>query len=151
MPDESGSVLAFDFGIKRIGVAIGTQLDAGRSGPTRPLTTIDSESNDARFVAITGLIAEWQPIRLLVGRPLNEDGTPHEMTARCERFANQLRGRFRLPVEDVDERFTSTEADASLRQRGLSWQQRKARVDAEAALIILQSWFDTHASSPATA
>ena len=82
---------------------------------------------------------------------LNEDGTPHEMTARCERFANQLRGRFRLPVEDVDERFSSTEADASLRERGLSWQQRKAQVDSEAALVILQSWFELHAHSHATA
>lgn len=73
------------------------------------------------------------------------------MTARCERFAKQLRGRFRLPVEDVDERFSSTEADASLRERGLSWQQRKARIDAEAALVILQSWFATHAHDHANA
>lgn len=155
MPDETGSVLAFDFGEKRIGVAIGTYLGAGSAVSSRALTTIAGESNDARFAAIAELIAEWQPVRLLVGRPLNGDGTPHDMTARCERFANQLRGRFRLPVDQVDERFSSVEADASLRQRGLSWQQRKARVDAEAALIILQSWSDTHAhgysTAPATA
>ena len=144
MPDQQGSVLAFDFGVKRIGVALGTLLGAGRSGPARALTTIETEANDARFATIAALIAEWQPVRLLVGRPLNDDGTPHEMTARCERFANQLRGRFRLPVDDVDERFSSTEADASLRERGLSWRERKARVDAEAALVILQSWFDAH-------
>ncbi len=149
--EAAGSVLAFDFGVKRIGVAIGTQLGGGRTGPARALTTIDSEANDARFAAIAALIAEWQPVRLLVGRPLNEDGSPHEMTARCERFANQLRGRFRLPVEDVDERFSSTEADANLRQQGLSWQQRKTQVDAEAAFIILQSWSDIHAHSHATA
>ena len=149
MPETAGSVLAFDFGQKRIGIAIGIQLGVGRPGSARPLTTIDSESSDTRFAAIAELIAEWQPVRLLVGRPLNEDGTPHEMTARCERFANQLRGRFQLPVEDVDERFTSTEADANLRQRGLSWQQRKAQVDAEAALVILQTWFDVHARSHA--
>ena len=149
MPDRQGSVLAFDFGVKRIGVAVGTQLDAGRPGPARALTMIDAEANDARFAAIAALIAEWQPVRLLVGRPLSEDGTPHEMTARCERFANQLRGRFRLPVDDVDERFSSTEADAGLRERGLSWRERKAKVDAEAALIILQSWFDNHAHTPA--
>lgn len=151
MPDQSGSVLAFDFGVKRIGVAIGIQLEMGRPGPARALATIDSEVNDARFAAIAGLIAEWQPVCLLVGRPLNEDGTPHEMTARCERFANQLRGRFRLPVEEVDERFSSVEADAILREQGLAWQERKAQLDAEAALIILQSWFDTHARSHATA
>jgi putative Holliday junction resolvase len=148
---EAGAVLAFDFGVKRIGVALGIQLGEGRAGSARSLTTINDEANDARFAAIAGLIAEWQPLRLLVGRPLNEDGTAHEMTARCERFANQLRGRFRLPVDDVDERFSSTEADTSLRERGLSWQQRKAQVDAEAALIILQSWFDTHAAAHAPA
>lgn len=148
---QAGSVLAFDFGVKRIGVAIGTQLGAGRTGSARPLTVIDSEASDARFAAIAALIAEWQPVLLLVGRPLNDDGTSHETTARCERFAKQLRGRFRLPVEDVDERFSSTEADASLRQRGLSWRQRKARIDAEAAMIILQSWFATHANDHANA
>ena len=149
MLDQPGSVLAFDFGLKRIGVALGTWLGGGRCGPARPLTTIDNESNDARFAAIGALIKEWQPTLLLVGRPLNDDGTAHEMTARCERFANQLRGRYRLPVEDVDERYSSTEADAGLRERGLSWQERKARVDAEAALIILQSWSDNHANAPA--
>ncbi len=148
---EAGSVLAFDFGVKRIGVALGTLLGQARPGPARALTTIDTEANDARFAAIAALIAEWQPVCLLVGRPLNDDGTPHEMTARCERFANQLRGRFRLPVDEVDERFSSTTADASLRERGLSWQERKAQVDAEAALIILQSWFDTHTHVHATA
>lgn len=151
MPEAAGSVLAFDFGQKRIGVAIGTQLGAGRPTSARALTTIDTEANDARFAAIAGLIAEWQPVRLLVGRPLNDDGTPHDMTARCARFANQLRGRFRLPVEDVDERFSSVEADAGLRERGLSWQQSKAQIDAEAACIILQSWFATHAQSSASA
>lgn len=149
MHERPGSVLAFDFGTKRIGVAVGTRLGGGRNGPARALTTIDSEANDARFSDIGALIDEWQPVLLLVGRPLNEDGTPHEMTARCERFANQLRGRYRLPVEEVDERFSSAEADSSLRERGLSWQERKARVDAEAALIILQSWSDSHANAPA--
>jgi putative Holliday junction resolvase len=151
MPEASGSVLAFDFGIKRIGVAIGTQLGPGRLASARALTTIDSEATDARFAAIAALIAEWQPVLLLVGRPLNDGGTPHEMTARCERFANQLRGRFRLPVEEVDERFSSVEADANLRERGLSWQERKTQVDAEAALIILQSWFELHARSQSPA
>ena len=148
---EAGSVLAFDFGTKRIGIAIGTQLDGGRAASARPLATVDAESSDARFAAIGALIVDWQPVRLLVGRPLNDDGTPHEMTARCERFANQLRGRFRLPVDEVDERFSSIEADAGLRERGLSWRERKARVDAEAALIILQSWFDSHDQTAARA
>ena len=150
MPEATGTVLAFDFGLKRIGVAIGTRLD-GRLGSARALTTIDGEANDTRFAAIAALIAEWQPLRLLVGRPLNEDGTPHDMTARCDRFAKQLSGRFRLPVDLVDERFSSVAAESGLREQGLSWQQRKARLDAEAALIILQSWSDTHARRPAIA
>jgi putative Holliday junction resolvase len=148
---EAGSVLAFDFGTKRIGVAIGTQLGAGQLAAARALTTITGEASDARFAAIAALIAEWQPVRLLVGRPLNDDGTPHDMTARCERFANQLHGRFRIPVEAVDERFSSLAAEETLRQRGLSWQQRKAELDAEAALIILQSWSDAHAHKQTTA
>lgn len=147
----AGSVLAFDFGMKRIGVAIGTRLGAGRHGPARALTKIDGEGSDARFAAIAALVTEWQPVLLLVGRPLNDDGTAHEMTARCERFANQLRGRFRLPVEEVDERFSSIAADASLREQGLSWRERKTRIDSEAALVILQSWFDTHAQHHAVA
>lgn len=144
MPEAGGAVLAFDFGLKRIGVAIGMQMESGCAGAARPLTAIDGEASDVRFAAIAALIAEWQPRRLLVGRPLNDDGTPHEMTARCDRFANQLRGRFHLPVDAVDERFSSTEADATLRERGLDWRRRKQQVDAEAALVILNSWFQTH-------
>ena len=147
MPEAAGVVLAFDFGLKRIGVAIGTQLAPGQLAAARALTTVAAADNDARFAAIAGLIAEWQPQRLLVGRPLSDDGTPHEMTARCERFADQLRGRFRLPVDAVDERYSSLEADAGLRDRGIDWRSRKAQVDAEAALIILNDWNDTHARS----
>jgi putative Holliday junction resolvase len=135
MHDET--VLAFDFGMKRIGVAIGER----RMNTARPLITISTEANDARFAAIEKLLTEWQPMRLVVGRPLNEDGTAHEMTARCERFANQLRGRYKLPVEEVDERFSSTAADAGLRDAGQDWRERKTRVDAEAARIILESYF----------
>lgn len=141
MPEAAGAVLAFDFGTRRIGVALGTLLDGGRPGPSRPLTTIDAADNSARFAAVATLIDEWQPCLLLVGRPLNEDGSPHEMTARSERFANQLRGRFGMPVESVDERFSSAEAEAGLRRRGLDWKQRKAHLDAEAACVILDAWF----------
>lgn len=160
MHDET--LLAFDFGLQRIGVALGEI----RLGQARALTCIAHEANAARFAAIGELIAEWQPTRLLVGRPLNDDGSAHDMTTRCARFANQLRGRFALPVEEVDERFSSIEADAALRQtpdsphtkvtcftaphqNRLSWQERKAQVDAEAARVILQSWLETHAHQTA--
>ncbi|MFZ2628178.1 MAG: Holliday junction resolvase RuvX [Rugosibacter sp.] len=157
---RDATLLAFDFGLQRIGVAVGEV----RLGQARALSCIASENNAARFAAIGKLIAEWRPARLLVGKPLNVDGAPHEMTARCARFADQLRGRFQLPVEEVDERFSSVEADAALRelssasssrppsrQRRLSlnpymdWQERKAQVDAEAARVILQSWLEAHA------
>ena len=100
MPD--GTVLAFDFGTRRIGVAVGEAMLKN----ARPLTTIDAAANDARFAAIGRLIAEWQPARLVVGLPLALDGSAHEMTARSRRFANQLHGRFGLPVALVDERLS---------------------------------------------
>ena len=135
MPE--GLVLAFDFGTRRIGVALGE----ASLGTARPLTTIDNAANDARFEAIGKLIAEWQPVRLVVGLPLAMDGSEHEMTGRCRRFAQQLEGRYRLPVELVDERLTSVEAESHLAGRGLDWKQRKAELDAEAAATILESYF----------
>lgn len=135
---HEGTVLAFDFGTRRIGVAVGEMM----LGSARPLTTIAAEANDARFAAIGKLIEEWQPSRLVVGLPLSLDGESHEMTDRCRRFARQLEGRYRLPVQMVDERLTSTTAEESLRERGQNWRRRKASLDAEAAATLLQSHFD---------
>lgn len=135
---ESGSVLAFDFGLRRIGVAVGESL----LGRARPLTTIAAADNAARFNAISRLIEEWQPLRLVVGLPLALDGSEHEMTARCRRFANQLRGRFSVPVDLVDERLSSAAAEENLRDTGLDWKKRKPQLDAWAAQVILQSYFD---------
>jgi putative holliday junction resolvase len=136
MTDET--VLAFDFGTQRIGVAIGEQ----RLGTGRALVTIHHAANEPRFAAIASLIKEWQPQRLVVGRPVNDDGSAHEMTARCERFAHQLEGRFRLPVSLVDERFSSQDADDALRGRGVrDWRARKDTLDAEAARILVEQWF----------
>ncbi len=146
MPDvpaseTAGTVLAFDFGIRRIGVAVGEMM----LGTARPLTTISAEANDIRFAAIGRLIDEWRPALLVVGLPLSVDGRPHDLTARCRRFARQLEGRFRLPVALVDERFTSTEAEERLRGRGLDWRRRKAALDAEAAAILLSDYLACHA------
>lgn len=135
---HEGTILAFDFGTRRIGVAVGEMM----LGTARPLTTIAAEANEARFQAIGKLIAEWQPARLLVGLPLTLEGEAHDMTERCRRFARQLEGRFRLPVAMVDERLSSASADEALRAQGLDWQARKAVVDAEAAAILLQDYFD---------
>lgn len=140
MPDpaETGTLLAFDFGVERIGVAVGEAL----LGQARALTTIAAPDNDTRFARIGKLIEEWQAQRLVVGLPLALDGSEHEMSARCRRFAHQLEGRFGLPVELIDERFSSTEAEARLADLGLSWQARKSEVDAVAAQIILQDYLD---------
>ena len=137
-PQAAGTVLAFDFGTRRIGVAIGEAL----LGQARALTTINGEENAVRFAAIAKLIGEWQPLLLVVGLPFATDGSEHEMTARCRRFAHQLEGRFGLPVTLVDERYSSSEANARLAKDGLAWQARKQQVDAVAAQIILQDFFD---------
>jgi putative pre-16S rRNA nuclease len=135
---EEGAVLAFDFGTRRIGVAVGNTLVR----VAHPLTTIAGETNAARFVAIGALVAEWRPDTLVVGRPVHADGTEHEMTARAERFARALEGRYGLPVARVDERYTSQVADADLRAAGMRGSDRKAARDAVAAQLILQSWLD---------
>lgn len=132
------TVLAFDFGTRRIGVALGNAL----TRIARPLTMIDREASAARFEAIASLIDEWRPDILIVGRPLHADGSEHEMTARAERFARQLSGRFGLQVTCVDERYTTLAADAELAGAGVRGRRRKAARDAVAAQMILQSWFD---------
>jgi len=135
---SDATVLAFDFGTRKIGVAIGNAV----TRVARPLTTISGEANAARLDAIAALIAEWQPDLLVVGRPLHADGSEHEMTARAERFARQLSGRFGLQVTCVDERYTTLAADAELAAAGVRGGRRKVVRDAVAAQLILQSWFD---------
>jgi putative holliday junction resolvase len=139
-----GTVLAFDFGEKRIGVATGETLLAS----AHPLTVIHAESNDARFAAIGKLIAEWQPERLIVGLPTHADGTPHEMTRLATKFAERLTKRFNLPVAMADERLTSLDAEARLRETGRNAKSAKPLLDAVAAQLILQTWFESslHAS-----
>ena len=135
---DKATVLAFDFGTRRIGVAIGTTI----VGVARPLTTIEDDANAARFAAIAALIDDWQPGVLVVGLPVHGDGTPHEMTARAMRFARQLEGRFGLQVARVDERYTTQGAEVALVTAGVRAGERKAVRDSIAAQLILQSWFD---------
>lgn len=138
MPEgATRTVLAFDFGIRRIGVAVGEP----ETGTAHPLPGI-SLAGDARFAAVGRLIAQWKPARLVVGLPLGIDGAPHDVTRRAERFARQLGGRFGLPVELVDERFTSVEAESRLRGR------RAARIaaDSVAAQLILEQYLGERAA-----
>ena len=123
---DSRSFLAFDFGIRRVGVATGSMV----LRQAQPLKTIASEG-DARFAAIRVLIDEWQPDALVVGVPFHPDGAEHDNTHRARRFARQLQGRFKLPVHEVDERYTTTEALAA----------GAADADAAAAALILDQFF----------
>ena len=134
----SGTLLAFDFGTKRIGIAVGNML----TRHAQPLSTIADEKTDVRFSAIQSLINEWQPTALIVGLPCNEDGTPHEMTALCRRFANRLKGRFNLPAILVDERYTSAAASSALDDEGIHGRKQKSLIDQYAAQQILQAYFD---------
>jgi len=134
MPENIGmsaelTVMAFDFGTRRIGVAVGNTLT--KAG--QPLKIITESSEDARFRSIQTLIKEWQPNQLVVGLPCHPDGTEHEMSAKARRFGNQLYGRFHLPVEWVDERYTSAvlEGDPDMRDN----------LDAESAALILEQYF----------
>ena len=137
MPE--GTILAFDFGEKRIGVATGETLLAS----AHPLAVIRAESNDDRFAAIGKLIAEWQPVQLVVGLPTHADGTPHEMTRLATKFAERLKRRFDIPVAFADERLTSLDAESRLRETGRNSKSAKPLLDAVAAQLILQTWFES--------
>jgi putative Holliday junction resolvase len=126
-------VFGFDFGVKRIGIAMGNTL----TGQAQPLSVIKAVDNATRFKLIGELIEQWKPARLVVGEPRHPDGAEHDMTLRSRRFANQLHGRFKLPVDLVDERYSSAVIPA----------KRGEVIDAKAAAIILQQYFDDHANS----
>jgi putative Holliday junction resolvase len=127
------TILGFDFGLKRIGVAVGNTI----LRQAQPLAIISAETNDAKFAAVAELLREWQPSLCVVGLPSHPDGAPHEMTQRCRRFANQLQGRYGIATALVDERYSS----AVLTKR------QGERIDDQAAAIILQQYFDEHAHS----
>ncbi len=132
-----GAVLAFDFGEKRIGVAVG-ELELAIP---HALTVIAAEDNDSRFAAIAALITEWRPVRLVVGIASHADGAIHESGRLARRFGQRLHGRFDIEVEFVDERLTSLAAEAALREAGVRADKRAALLDAAAAAEILRTWF----------
>ncbi|MFN7085174.1 MAG: Holliday junction resolvase RuvX [Burkholderiales bacterium] len=128
-------MLAFDFGEKRIGVAVGDT----ETGLAHPLTTIAAGDNRSRFAAIAALIGEWRPVCLVVGLPAHADGTEHEVSRLCRRFAQRLEGRFGIPTRLVDERLTSRAAEAALREAGARGKKLKAALDQVAAQEILET------------
>ena len=135
---RTGTVLAFDFGTKRIGIAVGdfeTRL-------AHPLTTLSHAENRARFAAIGELIAEWRPALLVVGLPSRTDGSEHPVGRLARRFGQRLQGRFGIATRFVDEHLTSHDAEVSLRGRGARGRRFKEAVDAVAAQRILETFFE---------
>lgn len=134
--ESEATILAFDYGQIRIGVAIGNTLTRS----ARALTVLPNTSVAIRFSAIEQLLKEWQPAQLVVGLPCYPDGNPHAMTQQARRFGRQLHGRFGLPVVWIDERYSTVEAQSSSAGH-------KQMLDAEAARVILQQFFDEGSTS----
>ncbi|ADP11435.1 putative Holliday junction resolvase [Erwinia sp. Ejp617] len=134
------TLMAFDFGTKSIGVAIGQQL----TGTARPMNALKAQDGIPDWNRIEALLKEWQPDRVVVGLPLNMDGSEQPLTARARKFANRLHGRFGVQVDLHDERLSTVEARAELFERGGFRALSKGNVDSLSAVIILESWFENH-------
>ncbi|MDT8383581.1 MAG: Holliday junction resolvase RuvX [Gammaproteobacteria bacterium] len=139
-PRKSRLFLAFDYGTRRIGVAVGQAL----TGAATALGTVRATDGKPDWDAISQLIAQWQPDEVVVGLPLNMDGTDSELSRRAQRFGNQLQGRYNLRAHFMDERLSSLQAEEELRERpparGRSRRVQAADIDQQAARIILESW-----------
>ena len=138
---ESGTLLGFDFGEKRIGVGVGETV----TGIAHPLMAINSEANERRFAEVEKVVLDWKPTAFVVGRPRHEDGAEHSVARLAEKFGRRLAARFHLPVMFVDETLSSAMAEAQLREQHARM-RAKQDVDALAAAVILQSYLDDPAS-----
>jgi len=139
MPDVGNrTVLAFDFGTKSIGVAVGQEI----TGTASPLPALKARDGIPDWTLIEKLYNEWLPQVVVVGLPLNMDGTEQEMTQRARKFANRLHGRFGVQIETHDERLSTADAKAHLFQSGGYRNLKKGNVDAQSAVVILESWFE---------
>lgn len=135
-PDAATTVLAFDYGGRRIGVAVGQSITASAS----PLGVVDNTENGPDLDHIRALVREWRPTRLLIGQPLAADGSPSLMQPRIDAFADTL-GEFDLPIDLVDERHTSQEAEAELKRRRAAGERgriKKTDIDSAAAVLIAE-------------
>lgn len=134
----SETLLAFDFGTRSIGVAIGQRI----TGTARPLTAIKAQDGTPDWNIIGRLLKEWQPEAVIVGLPLNMDGTEQPLTARARNFANKIHGRFGVAITLHDERLSTVEARAGLFERGGFRALNKGSVDSASAVVILESFFE---------
>jgi len=135
---REGNIIGFDFGQKRIGVAIGNNI----SKSAQALITIESASNNQKFEAIQKIMDEWQPVSIVVGVPFNVDGSEHKVTNLCKKFAKQLEQKYALPIHLIDERYTSIEASYEIQHKKIDLKKKKLLIDQIAAKIILQSYLD---------
>ena len=136
--EPDATVLAFDFGMRRVGVAVGNTV----TRTAHPLATIAEDDPGRRFDAIAAIVDEWQPGQLVVGLPVHADGTEHALTAKARAFAGDLARRFTLPVALEAERHTSEIARDTLKAAGRGRRADRGLRDQVAAQIILQAWFD---------
>ena len=131
-------LLGFDYGSKQIGVAVGQVI----TGQARELCILKAQNGVPDWQKVEALVKEWQPDAIVVGLPLNMDGTKSEMSERAEKFARRLHGRFNLPVHTHDERLTTYEAKGQRLQQGQTSGYRERPVDALAAALLLQGWLE---------
>ena len=136
------TVMAFDFGLSRIGVATGNCL----IGTTTPLPVLRAKDGVPQWKALEDLVKEWQPDLLVVGEPLNMDGSPSDLSVRAEKFARRLHGRLGVEVVLVDERLSSFEAKSTSREQGHNGDFRRRPVDSMAAELILKTWLAENAA-----
>jgi len=140
-----GTVLAFDFGLQRIGVAVG---ELGH-GIAHPLAAIAFADNARRLDAVAALVQEWQPVRFVVGMPSSGEGpNPHPLQAPIDRFVRRLRARFGIEVETIDERLSSWSASRTLTHAGVRARDQKRVLDSMAACAILTTWFEENGDAP---
>lgn len=138
MSSPAQRVLGFDYGTRQIGVAVGQTL----TGNARPLKELRARDGIPDWNQIQALLKEWEPDALVVGLPLNMDGTASEMSGRAEKFGRRLHGRFQIPVHYVDERLSTFEAKQTLRDSGRAapTSYRDNPVDSIAAALLLETW-----------
>jgi putative Holliday junction resolvase len=128
--------MAFDYGLRQIGVAVGNSL----LQTTQPLAVLKAKDGNPDWPVLTQLVAEWKPDMLVVGDPLNMDGSESELCQRARKFARRLHGRLGLPVDMTDERLTSFEAKQISRERGHKGDYKRDPIDSQAAELVLQAW-----------
>ena len=134
------TIIAFDFGTTRMGVSVGQTA----TFTAQELPVIPAKDGIPQWDAIQSLMNEWKPNKLVVGLPLNMDGSDNEITVRARKFANRLKERTKLAVDLMDERLSTFSAKSELLEKGAKLNLEKKPVDSIAARLILESWFDTH-------